>query len=146
MKQQTGLFWHVHHEKLLEWCHNYDERVAYIQNKKPEEEQETRLRLFKPVKGKLPQEVVKASQEYDKARQELNKARQELNKAMQENNKAAQENNKAARENDKAWQEYDKARQEYSKALNNNKELIEALHKAECPNCPWNGRTIFPAS
>src|SRR3990167_431488 len=112
MKQQTGLFWHVHHEKLLEWCHNYDERVAYIQNKKPEEEQETRLRLFKPVKGKLPQEVVKASQEYDKARQE----------------------------HDKARQEYDKARQEYSKALNNNKELIEALHKAECPNCPWNGR------
>src|SRR3989344_4156682 len=125
MKQQTGLFWHVHHEKLLEWCHNYDERVAYIQNKKPEEEQETRLRLFKPVKGKLPQEVVKASQEYDKARQEYSKA---------------------ARENDKAWQEYDKARQEYSKALNNNKELIEALHKAECPNCPWNGRTIFPVA
>ena len=124
MKQQTGLFWHVHHEKLLEWCHNYDERVAYIQNKKPEEEQETRLRLFKPVKGKLPQEVVKASQEYDKARQELNKARQELNKARQEN--------------DKAWQEYDKV-------LNDNKELIEALHKAECPNCPWNGHTIFPA-
>ena len=21
---------------------------------------------------------------------------------------------------------------------------IEKLHKKECPNCPWNGRTIFP--
>src|SRR3989344_5553044 len=111
MKQQTGLFWHVHHEKLLEWCHNYDERVAYIQNKKPEEEQETRLRLFKPVKGKLPQEVVKASQEYNKARQENNKAAREDDKAWQEYDKARQEYSKAARENDKAWQEYDKARQ-----------------------------------
>src|SRR3989344_533512 len=110
MKQQTGLFLHVHHDILLEWCHNYDERVAFIRNEKPKEEQETRLRLFKPFKGKLPQEVVKAVQE-------LNKARQELNKARQENNKA--------------WQEYDKV-------LNDNKELIEALHKAECPNCPWN--------
>ena len=104
MKQQTGLFLHVHHDILLEWCHNYDERVAFIRNEKPKEEQETRLRLFKPFKGKLPQEVVKAAQEYNKA-----------------------------------WQEYDKA-------LNNNKELIEALHKAECPNCPWNGRTIFPVA
>lgn len=21
---------------------------------------------------------------------------------------------------------------------------IEALHKLECPNCPWDGTTIFP--
>ena len=21
---------------------------------------------------------------------------------------------------------------------------LEALHATECPNCPWNGRTIFP--
>ena len=124
MKQQTGLFLHVHHDILLEWCHNYDERVAFIRNEKPKEEQETRLRLFKPFKGKLPQEVVKAVQELNKARQELNKARQEYNKAAQE---------------------YDKAEQEYNKVLNDNKELIEALHKAECPNCPWNGHTIFPA-
>src|SRR3989344_1560812 len=115
--EQTGFFWHVHHDVLLEWCHNYDERAAFIRKEKSKEEQETRLRLFKPVKGTLPQEVVKARQEYDKAWQEHNKARQELNKA-------AQEYDKVARENDKAWQEYDKA-------LNNNKELIEALHKAE---------------
>ena len=139
MKQkiQTGFFLHVHHDILLEWCHNYDERVAFIRNEKPKEEQETRLRLFKPFKGKLPQEVVKAAQEYNKAWQELNKAWQEYNKAKQKYNKARQEYNKAA-------QEYDKAEQEYNKVLNDNKELIEALHKAECPNCPWNGRTIFP--
>ena|SRR3990167_11217187 len=101
-KIQTGFFLHVHHDVLLEWCHNYDERAAYIRKEKSKEEQETRLRLFKPFKGTLPQEVVKAVQEYDKARQE------------------------------------------YKKVLNDNKELIEALHKAECPNCPWNGRTIFP--
>ena len=130
--EQTGFFWHVHHDVLLEWCHNYDERAAFIRKEKSKEEHETRLRLFKPLKGKLPQEVVKAGQEYIKARQRYNKAGQENDKARQEYDKAAQEYNKA-------WQEYDKA-------LNNNKELIEALHKAECPNCPWNGRTIFPVA
>ena len=144
MKQQTGLFWHVHHEALLEWCYNYDERVAYIRKEKSKEEQGTRLRLFKPVKGTLPQEVVKAGQELNKARQEYYKAWQEYDKATQEYDKAGQELNKARQKYYKAGQEYDKAWQEYSKVLNDNKELIEALHKAECPNCPWNGRTIFP--
>lgn len=26
----------------------------------------------------------------------------------------------------------------------NDHETIEALHKKECPDCPWNGNTIFP--
>jgi hypothetical protein len=26
----------------------------------------------------------------------------------------------------------------------NNHALIEELHKKECPNCTWNGKTIFP--
>lgn len=25
-----------------------------------------------------------------------------------------------------------------------NKEFVEALHKELCPDCPWNGETIFP--
>src|SRR3990167_7932611 len=129
MKQkiQTGFFLHVHHDVLLEWCHNYDERVAYIRKEKSKEEQGTRLRLFKPVKGTLPQEVNKARQKYYKAGQEYDKAWQEYDKAGQELNKARQKYYKAGQEYDKAWQEY-------SKVLNDNKELIEALHKAECPN------------
>ena len=41
----------------------------------------------------------------------------------------------------KAWEDYDaikdKAREEYNAKL-------ELLHKKEHPDCPWNGKTIFP--
>jgi hypothetical protein len=26
----------------------------------------------------------------------------------------------------------------------NDHDAIEKLHRKECPNCPWNGKTIFP--
>ena len=101
---KKGFFWHVHHEVLVEWCFDYDERDRYIRSYKPLTEQKTRLRLFRPVRGKLPKEVIKA-------RQALNETWQAINKALKENMLK-----------------------------------IEALHREECPNCPWNGHTIFPDS
>ena len=115
---QTGFFWHVHHEVLIEWCYSYNERASYISEQKREDQKETRLRLFKPVKGKLPQEVVEAGQAYVKAGQAYDEAGRVL---------------------DKAWHAYDEARRK-------NMPAIEALHKEECHNCPWNGNTIFPGS
>jgi len=37
----------------------------------------------------------------------------------------------------KAWKACNKAREKY-------RPQIEALHAKECPDCPWNGETIFP--
>src|SRR3990167_7800784 len=99
---QQGFFWHVHNTVLLEWCYNYEERARYIRTNKPRNEQETRLRLFKPVQGRLPEAVVKAHQAYVEARQA------------------------------------------FDEVLEDNTAKIEALHAKECPNCPWNGHTIFP--
>ena len=127
---QTGFFWHVHHRVLLEWCYSYNERASYISEQKREDQKETRLRLFKPVKGKLPQEVVEAWQAIDKAWQALNKARQ----AYYETQQAYYE----------ASQAYYEARQALDEALHKNMPAIEALHKEECHDCPWNGKTIFP--
>jgi hypothetical protein len=31
-----------------------------------------------------------------------------------------------------------------AEVLINYKQEIEELHKLECPNCPWDGHTIFP--
>ena len=67
--KQKGFFWHVHHMKLLEWCYSYKERAEHIRTNKPENEQATRFRLFKAVKGRLPKEVVKAGQAYNEADQ-----------------------------------------------------------------------------
>ena len=75
--------WHVHHEILWEVLTKpIENRIAYIKSDKPKHEQETRLRLLKPIKGPLPEKLTKAA--------------------------------------------------------------MEALHKKECPNCIWDGLTIFP--
>ncbi|KKR15068.1 MAG: hypothetical protein UT43_C0008G0013 [Parcubacteria group bacterium GW2011_GWC1_39_29] len=133
---QKGFFWHVHHEVLIEWCYySYDGRASFIRTDKPKSEQETRLRLFKPVKGTLPREVVEAGQALDKASQAYVKAWQ-----------AYVETGRAYDEASQAYQAYDEAWQVLNEALRKNMPAIEALHKEECHNCPWDGKTIFPGS
>src|SRR3990167_6081858 len=106
----TKFYWHIHHEILVELLTEpLKNRIAYIKRNKPKGEIKLRLRLLRPVKGKLSKEVVKA----DQAR-------------------------------DKAYQARDKADQARDKAIEKHKDEIEALHKKECPKCPWNGKTIFP--
>jgi hypothetical protein len=43
----------------------------------------------------------------------------------------------------KATEAYVKATEAYVKALEECKKEIKELHKKECPNCPWDGKTIF---
>src|SRR3989304_4687511 len=112
-------FWHIHHEVLLEWSDDIQERIDYIKAHKPPHEVETRLRLLKPVQGALPPKLVKARDAYlayDKAGDAFGKD----------------------------WDAYDKAKAAYAKAYDECLPQIEALHALECPGCPWNGTTIFP--
>ena len=130
MKTKTGLFWHVHHEVLCEYSHDIDERIEYIKKNKPAHEVDLRLRLMQPVKGKLPDELVKA-----------NKARVKANKAWVKAYEARDKAYEAWVKANKAWV---KARVKEDKAWDKYKDEIEALHKEECKDCPWNGKTIFP--
>ena len=134
---QTGFFWHVHHRVLLEWCYSYNERASYISEQKREDQKETRLRLFKPVRGTLPQEVVEAGRVLDKAWHAYDEAGRASDKAWHAYNRAG-------RASDEVWQAYNRARRAYDEALHKNMPAIEALHKEECHDCPWNGKTIFP--
>lgn len=117
----SGLYWHCHHDVLLELAYDYEERVKYITEQKPADERELRLRLFQPVHGVLP-EIDKARADYDKADADYDKADADLNKARAD---------------------YDKARADLNKARADHKHEIEELHKQECPDCPWDGYTIF---
>ena len=45
----SGLALHCHHDKLAEWCWDYQERLEYIQTEKPEEERELRKALFQLI-------------------------------------------------------------------------------------------------
>ena len=112
----TGLAWHLHHDVLVEWCRDYEGRVDYIKKDKPATEQALRLRLFQMVKGPLPATYAAARAKYDAAWAKLSAARAEY---------------------DAVWAKYITARAKYAPE-------IEALHRIECPDCPWNGKTIFP--
>src|SRR3972149_3771905 len=77
-------FWHIHHEVLLEWSDDIQERIDYIKAHKPPHEVETRLRLLKPVQGALPPKHVKAKAAYDKARDAYDKPNAPSNNAYDE--------------------------------------------------------------
>jgi len=147
---RQGFFWHVHHGILIEWCHSYDERAEYIRTKKSSDEQETRLRLLQPVKGNLPEEVIEAGRVYgeaERARNEAWRAYDEVKRAYGEawfKAKADRAYDEAGQAYNEALRVYDEARQVYYDAVNKNISKIEALHAEECPNCPWDGHTIFP--
>ena len=116
MSDTPQFAWHVHHEVLVEALREpIKVRQAYIREHKPPGQQELRLRLLKPVCGKLPSEVVAARQANDEARLAYGKA---------------------GRAYEEAWRAYDEA-------ITRNLPAIEALHAIECPNCPWDGHTIF---
>jgi len=119
-------YFHVHHDILLEpLIRPLKDRIDYIKEYKPKNEIKLRLKLLKPVKGKLPNEVVKTGETYIEAAKVYVQADKFCDKAWEDC--------------DKTWKVYKKTLKKYSKEINK-------LHKQECPNCPWNGKTIFPTS
>jgi hypothetical protein len=128
--KQSGMFWHVHHDQLLEYCYSYDERVAFIKKYKHPSEVNTRLRLFQPVVGDLPSTIAEACKAYDEVRKAFAEACKAYDEAFAEAWKACDE---AAF--DEAWE----ARDEAYKTC---EEEINQLHTQECPDCPWDGREI----
>src|SRR3990167_3114493 len=76
----SGMAVHVHHDKLFEYCYNYQERVDYIKNNKPKNEIKIRLKRFvmlsKEQAAILPAQFVKTCQKYDEAWKKCVEARQ----------------------------------------------------------------------
>ena len=113
----TQFYWHIHHDVLLEVANEpIENRIAYIKSEKPKDEIETRLRLLKPVKGELPKKLIDAREDYGQERKDYDLAQEAYVQAGEAP--------------DQEW-----------KAC---KPQVEALHKIECPDCPWDGKTIFP--
>lgn len=104
---ETGWYKHVHHDKLLDWCFGYTERVDHIKREKPPAEHDLRLRLMKPWVGEIPKR---------------------LQVAM--DNLLAQ--HCGILQCDDAYADY--------------LPELEAQHKLECPDCPWDGKTIFTSA
>ena len=119
-------YWHIHHDILVEpLIKPLKIRIEYIKKNKSKNEIKLRLKLLKPVKGKLPIEVVKAREAYYKAEKASDKAWKAY---------------------DKTREAYDKTREAYDKVFQKNIKAINILHKKECRGCPWNGKSIFTNS
>lgn len=147
--------WHVHHDTLVEPLRRpIQERRAYIRLSKPAEEIKIRLRLLKLVRGPVPLPLLEAWAAYRKAWAAYRKAGYEkadaayhkaaLEKPWRAYENAAMACDKASVAYEKAWAAYYKALTAYYKAGAACQEDIERLHAEECPNCPWDGKTIFP--
>jgi len=101
-------YWHIHHDTLMEFrAGPIKARIYWIKRCKPLSEIPIRLKLLRPVKGRLPVKLVEAWESY-------------LITPLQDRLIALGEMHK--------------------KCL----PKLEALHKKECPGCPWDGETIFP--
>ncbi len=146
---KSGFAFHVHHDVLIEWCYDYIERVAKIEANKPKNEQELRLHLFKliPV-DKLPPELVKAQDVYDEAQDVYGKAYDVYVKAQDVYDQDAYDRDaydKARDVHNKARDARVKARDVYVKARDACMPDLIELHKELCPDCSWDGKSIFPA-
>ena len=122
--------WHGYHDRLMSWLDSIEGRVGEIERTKPAYEHETRLRLMKLVKGELPAELATALQAYEPAWQGFEPAWLTYEPAWLAY--------LAARE------AYDTARQAFETLYTKHLPAIEALHAIECPDCPWDGESIFP--
>ena len=109
-------FWHLHHDVLMGYSTNIEERIDYIKTRKPEDEVPIRLKLLKPIKGKVPKKF------FDRWEKCFKKEIKEFEKTH-------------------VYNTYQMA---IKKAYKTAEKEVELLHKKECPNCQWNGETIFP--
>jgi tetratricopeptide (TPR) repeat protein len=170
MSTKKGLAFHCHHNTLVDFVYDLAERQQSIRDSKPAEEIPLRLRLLQIIpKGRLPEEgldeYIKAQTIYEKVLRFVRKAREAFAKAetdyfeayknyhreafYEASEKEASENYKKAYEayHYKARQDYLDAREPFYKALKayyeKNEVAFKKLHEELCPDCPWNGKTIF---
>ena len=138
--------WHIHHDELLEWSiEPLEQRAAFIREHKPAHEIPVRLQFLAPVRGALPEAVVEARRVYNEARRALNEAvadhHVKMERAYAEVGRLGEVVVGPFVEVKRACAE---ARRAYNEAVVDHRDEIKALHRSECPDCPWDGKTIFP--
>jgi hypothetical protein len=144
--------WLIHHKVLLEMSTEpLARRVDFIRKHKRQPEIPTRLKWMRPVKGELPEEVVKAGEAYMVARRAYDEAGEAYVVAGRAYDEAGEAYDEARWACVKAGEAYmvarrvcNEARRAYDEALRRNWKAIERLHAEECPGCPWDGKTLFP--
>ena len=124
-------YWHFDNDTLMTpVTKDSKEQIAYIRKCQPAQRAEVWLPLLRLVKGALPQPVMVALDTYIKAnntytRTRIPDARTQVGPTD-------------------AYVALKNAGIAFKETVAAHRTEIEALHAQECPNCPWNGQTIFP--
>ncbi len=128
------LAWHVHHSQHLFQALTgpLSVRQNFIRHCKPPAEVPTRLRLLKLIRGPLPPAVTTALAAVNAAQAAFDTARAACAAAW-----AACTTAQAA---------FTAAQVALASEVEGHTEEMNALHKQECPDCPWDyeQKTIFP--
>src|SRR5258708_36054246 len=86
---QTKMYWHIHHEILCESLTKpIENRIAFINNNKCENEIPIRLKWMTPVLGNLPKSILKAEADWQKPYADWQKAYADRQKAEADRHKA----------------------------------------------------------
>ena len=119
-QQTNGFSIHCHHNRLVEYCYDYQGRVGYIKREKPKSEQKIRLKVFKL----LPSEAIK----------EIPKRLQEAGRQWEQASWQWEEASRPWYEASKQWQEAEKQWQEASNQWPQSDQ--DAFHNKWC-GCKW---------
>ena len=139
--------WHIHHDVLLEMSlEPLADRAVFIRKNKPPEEVEVRLRAMRPVVGALPEPVVQAAKAFAECHTAYNEAWKTLIQVWKAHGEAVKASTEAAKAYIEVTHAHDKAWKAYNEVQEAHRSELEALHAVECPDCPWDGETLFPSS
>lgn len=141
-KRKSGLAFHCHHNVLYEFVLDYDGRITDIIRDKPAMEQELRLRLFKLIpEDRLPgrdspewRALVETSKAFSKLDRRWHRRGMTFKETYVSYNMLRHAIHETRQAFVTAWKAYH--------AIYDND--ITRLHDELCPNCPWDGESIFP--
>ena len=147
--KKTGFYWHLHHSVLLSRCYHYEERVNAIKKSKHQNEIERRIKLFQPVKEKLPKEIAEISRAYVEIQKKQVEAWEEHEKNWKLYNLHWRSDSSIVQLYYKTRQEYLWIKQLYEKIRKKHNEVFDKysaylmeLHEKECGCKEWNGKKL----
>ena len=122
----SGLAFHCHHDTLIEYVWDFDERVTYIKSEKLENGVEIRLRLFKMLSpemvAEIPENVRQAHEAWRLAYAVYRQAEE-----------ARERGEEVWRQADGVWYQAEEARERACKVLWDS----EVFHKKWCGCAEW---------
>ena len=137
-KSVGKLYWHIHHNQLLEMATEpIARRKTHIRRYKAPEEIETRLRCLRPVKGTLPGEIIEAF----RVQADVEVRYYEVLDMYPATDGFDSE--VGLRMKTGGYVDYLVADQNLQDTLKKYEPEINRLHDEEC-DCFWNGTTLFP--